>query len=108
METTFQAQHSKVSEAKTQVSTAQMQSQGTFWENAEKNRFGIIAMLLVFVTCLAGVAAAAAADASTFRLAAVAATAMAVESLILAVMSMRSIIIASIISVVVSLLVIIF
>lgn len=79
-----------------------------FWQQVEFNRFGIIAMLLVIVTCLGGVAAAVAIQTSAFLLGVVALPAMAVEAFILSVMPMRTILITSVISVIVSLAVAIF
>ena len=79
-----------------------------FWKNAEFNRFGIISMLIVIITCLGGFAAAVAVKESTFQLAMVVSSAMAVEALILAVMPMRAIFIASAISLIISLAVIFF
>jgi hypothetical protein len=101
---TIQANQFKtsVNEIKTTNVEAGTSAMSDFWKKAEFNRFGIIAMLLVGVTCLAGFAAAIAVNASTFQLAIVAAAAMAVEALILSVAPMKAIIISSVISVIVS------
>jgi hypothetical protein len=90
------------------ISSVKTNTLSKFWQNLETNRFGIIAMLLVVVVCIAGVAAAVAVQRSTFQLLAITLSTMAVEALVLAVMPMRSVFIASVISVVISLLVIIF
>ncbi|MDF2438698.1 MAG: hypothetical protein K0Q95_3074 [Bacteroidota bacterium] len=95
----FKTSVNEIKTANLEVKTTQMSE---FWKKAEFNRFGIIALLLVVVTCIAGFAAAIAVNASTFQLAAVAATAMAVEALILSVAPMKAIIISSVISVIVS------
>jgi hypothetical protein len=87
---------------------AKTSSTSDFWKNAEFNRFGIVAFLLVIVTCLGGFAAAVAVKESTLQLAVVTSSAMLVEALILAVTPMRAIIISSVISVVISLFVIVF
>ena len=109
METTIQTNpvsisHSTIKAVNVGVKTVTFSD---FWKNAEFNRFGIIAMLLVIVTCLGGLAAAVAVNESTWQLAMVASSAMLVEALILAVTPMRTIVIASVISVTISLLVII-
>ncbi|HET6225830.1 MAG TPA: hypothetical protein VFF27_06095 [Bacteroidia bacterium] len=90
------------------ISSTETKSLSKFWDNLEASRFGVIAILLVIVACIAGIAAADAVQRNTLLLLAVTLPAMAVETLILSVMSMRSIFIASAISVVISLLVIIF
>ena len=87
---------------------AKTSSNSDFWKNTEFNRFGIIAFLLVIVTCLGGFAAAVAVKENTLQLTVVTASAMLVEALILSVAPMRAIIISSVISVVISLLVIVF
>jgi len=88
--------------------TTKTSSNSDFWKNTEFNRFGIIAFLLVIVTCLGGFAAAVAVKENTLQLTVVTASAMLVEALILSVAPMRAIIISSVISVVISLLVIVF
>ncbi len=78
------------------------------WQKMEYNRFGIIGMLMMVVTIVGGIAVAYALDKTMYHFTIAALPAMMVEVLILAIASMRSIVIASIISCLVSLLVIIF
>lgn len=109
METTIQAKTISGLTRGTKSINAEVKSKqlSDFWKMVEFNRFGIIAMVLIVVTCLGGIAAAVAVQKSTFQLALVGLTTMSVEAFVLAVMPMRSIVFASIISLVVSLLVII-
>ena len=110
METTIQATLITVPARNVNITNVKAKSNSIsdFWNNAEFYRFGIISMLIVIVTCLGGFAAALAVKESTFQLAMVVSSAMAVEALILAVMPMRAIFIASAISLIISLSVIIF
>ena len=78
-----------------------------FLKNAETNRFGIIPILLVLVVGFGAVAAATVVEVGGIQLAMVALFAMLVETLVVAVMPMRAIIIASIASFIISLAVII-
>ena len=78
------------------------------WQKMEYNRFGIIGMLMMVVTIVGGIAVAYALDKTMYHFTIAALPAMMVEVLILAVASMRSIVMASIISCLVSLLVILF
>lgn len=108
MATIIQTHSLNVVKAQTAVSTIKTKVFSRFWATMETNRFGIIAMLLIVVGCLGGFAAAIAVQRSSFQLLAVTLSTMAVESLILSVMPMRSIIVASVISAIISLFVIIF
>ncbi len=78
-----------------------------FWQKAEFNRFGIIAMVLIVVTGLGGIAGAFAIQKSALLLALVALPTMATEVFILAVLPMRIITITALISAIISLAVII-
>lgn len=79
-----------------------------FWVIAEQKRFGIIALLFIIVPCLAGIAASTALDLHNMTLFVIAgAPAMVVETLILGLASMRSVLIASAISCIISIAVII-
>ena len=79
-----------------------------FWQNAEFCRFTISPLLMVIIVCIGAFAAAVAVKESVFQLALVAITVPVVEGLILALAPMRTIIISSALSVVLSLLIIIF
>jgi hypothetical protein len=73
------------------------------FEEAEDSRFGIIAILFVLIPCLAGIAASTALFNNNMTLFVLAgAPAMIVETLILGLASMRSVLIASAVSVVIS------
>lgn len=104
METSVITNQASMSETKAgtpaKVKTA---ATSEFWQKIEFNRFGIISLLLVIVACLGGIAASVAIQKSTLLLGMVALPAMAVEASILAVLPMRTIVIASAISALVSL-----
>lgn len=73
------------------------------FEEAESARFGIIPLLFILIPCLAGIAASTALSAENMFLFVVAgAPAMIVETLILGMASMKSVIISSAVSVVIS------
>jgi hypothetical protein len=74
-------------------------------ETLEFNRFGLISLLLIVVTCVSGFAAAFALD-NMFMLVPVVLSTMAVETLILAVQPMVRIVKASILSLFISFVVI--
>jgi hypothetical protein len=76
-------------------------------DQLEFNRPGIISMLLIIVTCFAGVAAATALNYLPLVMLIVAST-MAVESFILSVQSMKWIIRLSVVSLLISILTILF
>lgn len=80
----------------------------TFWEQAEFHRFGIIAATLVIIACMGGFAAAIALKGSIVTLTAVAISTGLAEGLILAVAPMRYIALASAVSFLISLFVILF
>lgn len=81
----------------------------TIWERAEAAKFGIIPLLFLIVPCLAGIAASSCLSIDNMTLFVVAgAPAMVVETLILGMASMRSVIISSAISSVISLAIIAF
>lgn len=84
-------------------------STSDFWKKAEEMRFGIIPLLFIIVPCLAGIGCAFSLSADNLTLFLIAgAPAMLVEALILGMASMRSIVTASTISVIVSIAVMIF
>ena len=78
-----------------------------FWQSAEANRFGVIPLLLVFVASVSAMAAAIAVQGNSFELIAIALSAMCVEVLVIAVMPMRSIIVAALVAFIISAMVII-
>jgi hypothetical protein len=76
-----------------------------FWEKIEFNRFGIIPMLLVVITCMGGIAVAFGAGSDTFELALVVFPTIISLALVLAVAPMRLIIWSSIIALILDLIV---
>lgn len=97
---------SSITQSKTNISVnshAKTATSTDFWEKAEAMRFGIIPLLFILVPCLAGIGCAFALSSDNLALFLVGgAPAMMVEALILGMASMRSIVIASSISVIVS------
>jgi hypothetical protein len=79
-----------------------------FWEKAEFYRFGITPMLLVIISCVGGVAAAAGVLESPFKLAAAALPTGIALSLVLAVTPMRLIVVSCSIALLVDLLILFF
>jgi len=78
-----------------------------FWEKAEAHRFAITPLLLVVIACMGGVAAAAVLQENVLKLALVAVSTALAEGFVLALAPMRTVLIASIISLVASILMII-
>ncbi|MCE3280715.1 MAG: hypothetical protein K0S44_2906 [Bacteroidetes bacterium] len=76
-----------------------------FWEKIEFNRFGIIPMLLVVITCMGGIAVAFGAGSDTFELALVVFPTIISLALVLAVAPMRLIIWSSIMALILDLIV---
>ena len=89
----------EVSSYKSEVSTSTLSE---FWQTAESNRFAVIPMILAVVAIMGGLGAAAAVQDGVFKLAIVALTTSFVEAIILAERPMRTIVIASIVSVALS------
>jgi hypothetical protein len=108
MNSTIHANQSNLTSVKDKTHVATAGAESDFWKHAEFNRFGIISVLLIVVACLGGLAAATAIERSTLQLVLVAIPVMIVESLILAVMPMRYIFLASLVSLIISLIVFIF
>lgn len=78
-----------------------------FWKKAEFYRFSIVPMLLIIVVCIGGIAAAITVDEHVIKLGVIVISCTLVETFILAVRSMKTILISSAIAVVLSLLMII-
>jgi hypothetical protein len=93
--------------ATTEVTTQPVSKTNSLWEEIEYNRFGITPFLLVIVACIGGFAGAFAILDSPLKLAIVVLSTGIAEALMLAVLPMRTIVIASCVSVVISLLTII-
>ena len=90
----------EVSSNKSEVNTDTLSD---FWQTAESNRFAVIPMILTVVAIMGGIGAASALQQDgVLVLAIVALTTSFVEAIILAERPMRTIVIASIISVVLS------
>lgn len=100
--------HSDAINISAQGVEAGTQTLSTFWERLENKRFGFAPMILVAVVCVSGFAAAVAVNESVLKLAIVSLSTTLVEGLVLAVMPMRTITIASIVSVILSALIIAF
>jgi hypothetical protein len=113
MNTTIQTAQVNISE---NISISRVQAQARtqsktvseFWETAEFNRFGIVPLALLLVVCIGALAGAVALQSGPVKLTLVTVPAAVVEALIIAVLPVRTIVIASAISMLVSLLVIIF
>ncbi|MES2566880.1 MAG: hypothetical protein V4565_08435 [Bacteroidota bacterium] len=79
-----------------------------FWSKMEFNRFGIISMLVVFIGCLGGAAAAYGAQDDTIKLALIAFPTIISLALVLAVAPMRVILYLSGVAVLLDLIILIF
>jgi hypothetical protein len=84
------------------------QTSALFWERLEFSRFGIIALLVIVLGCVGGIAASFGATASVIGLALIAFPTIIALAFILAVAPMRIIVYASAIAIVLDLLVLIF
>lgn len=106
---TIQGNYLKTITEKVKVQDVQRRTDSiaAFWQSAETNRFGIIPLLLVFVASVSAMAAAYAVQGNEFELIAISLSAMCVEVLVIAVMPMRSIVVAALVALIISLLVII-
>lgn len=89
METTI-----KVNQTKTLLGVKQATA-SNLWKNAEFNRFGIIAILVLVIGCAGGIAAAFGAQADALKIGLVAFPSIITLALILAVAPMRAIFFAS-------------
>lgn len=78
---------------------AKTQTLSTFWQNAEFNRYGIIAMVLTIIGCMGGFAASYGAGDNIFKIALVAFPTILSLAFILGVMPMRLIIWSSTVAV---------
>lgn len=76
------------------------------FEKYEKNRYGIISMLLLVVGCLAGIAVGLGALTQVFALSVLAITTMAALSMILAIAPMKYIIYTSAVAVIADIIII--
>lgn len=92
----------KMEKRKTSLSVSE------FLNDLEANRFGIAPMLLVFMACLGGIAAAFAVQESEIELLAVAVSTTLIEVLIIALAPMRIIVLASVVAFIIDLFVLIF
>ena len=102
METAIQSSHVNVAKSfqvNTPKTAAEAKLLSKFWQQVEFNRFGIISILLVVVAIMGGFAAAVTIQQSALKLAVVALSTAMVESFILAVMPMRTIIFSAIIAI---------
>jgi hypothetical protein len=75
------------------------------WQRAELGRFGFTPVILLIVISIAAIAGAAVLQESSFKLALVTLPAAVVEAMIIAVLPMRTIVLTSILSVIISLIV---
>lgn len=101
METTIKSTHKDVLHSETR-------SLSTLWKNMEFNRFGIIAILVVILGCLGGLAASFGAADNLLKLSMVAFPTIISLALVLAVAPMRVIVYVSAIALILDVLVIIF
>lgn len=102
MDTTMKSYQNNVS---VNTKTSSSISSSNFWTRLEFNRFGIIPMLLVFITCLGGIAVAFGAGSDTLKLSMVVFPTIISLALVLGVAPMRLILWTSIIAVVLDLMV---
>jgi hypothetical protein len=99
METTISKQQAVNASLKQQTTVTKTKARSAFWESAEFNRYGIIAMVLLIIGCMGGFAASYAGGNNAFKIALVAFPTILSLAFILAVMPMRLIIWASSIAV---------
>lgn len=76
-----------------------------FWSNVEFNRFGIIPILLVVISCVGGIAAAFGAQADVLRLSLISFPTIIALALVLGVAPMKVIVYVSVIALILDLLV---
>lgn len=106
MDTTIKSYQNNVSaNTNTKTKTKTANSPTNFWSGIEFNRFGIIPLLLVFMTCMGGIAVAYGAESDTLKLSMVVFPTIISLALVLAVAPMRLIIWASSIAFILDLLV---
>ncbi len=109
METTIKSSQSKSSFVNEQAKTKNKSlEQSKFWEKAESSRFAISPLVLLFMSIMAGVAAAFGIVDSTFQLMLVVFPATISLALILGLAPMKAIVYSSAIAVLIDILVIIF
>jgi len=110
METTIQSQQANVSARDVKAVSIEVKTNSIsdFWKNAEFNRFGIIAFIVVIIACMGGISVAFGAMSDTFELAMVAIPTMISLAFILSVAPMRLIIWSSAIVVLLDLLILVF
>ncbi len=101
METTIKTIHKN-------TSYSESKSTSTIWKNMEFNRFGIIAILVVILGCLGGLAASFGANDNLLKLSMVAFPTIIALALVLAVAPMRVIIYVSAIALILDLVVFVF
>jgi hypothetical protein len=104
MSSTIHPNMAHVSQKAETATRVKINSKESFWQMTEAHRFAITPMLLVVVACLGGFAAAYVLQEEVYKLAVIAISIGLVEAFILAVMPMRTIIIASMVSLALSLL----
>jgi hypothetical protein len=83
-------------------------SPGKFWDMMEFSRFGAIAMIVIIIGCLGGIAASFGAGDNIFKLAMVAFPTIIALAMVLAVAPMRLIVYVSIIALLLDLMVLVF
>lgn len=98
MQTTIKSTHSNTSQS-------EKKSFSSIWESMEFNRFGIIAILVVILGCLGGMAASFGAGDNILKLAMIAFPTIIALALVLAVAPMKVITYVSVIALVLDLLV---
>jgi hypothetical protein len=84
------AQHTQ-----TQTQTQNAAASARFWEELEFNRFGFVALLLVVMVCMGGLAAAVAINGSEWKLLVVAFSTVVVQFLVMIIAPMRMIVFAT-------------
>ncbi len=110
MNTITQSHNARVSANREKAVNTDVKSDSAieFWKNAEFNRLGITAILLVIMSCIGGFAAASGIMDSWIKLAAVAFPATIALAMILAVAPMRTIFITVAIAIIMDVFVLFF
>ena len=103
METTI-----KSTASKTGLHSQTINTSSPFWEKLEFNRYGIIAMLILIIGCMGGIAASFGADGNALKISAVAFPTVIALSLMLAVSPMRMIVYVSGLAILLDFIVLIF
>ncbi|MCD6019209.1 MAG: hypothetical protein K0S53_2330 [Bacteroidetes bacterium] len=105
METTIRSNQTRSTNRTSQATST---TTTAFWDKMEFNRFGIISILVVFIGCIGGIAAAYGAQDNALKIALIAFPTIISLALVLAVAPMRAIIYLSGVAVLLDLIILIF